>query len=151
MHIVRRMTMFRIPTKIALLLVATLLLINTLSTPITARTRISPPASAARMFSTTPTSVHTPLTTASTHVTPSVASTMQSLPLSFVPNVGQWTTPVQFQAQALGGTVIFATDAMTLALPVLSASDIRSDRSSHSRPKHDFEHLSESSSARAVV
>jgi len=39
------------------------------------------------------------------------------MPLAFIPNAGQHDPAVRFQAGALGGTLFFTPEAVTLALP----------------------------------
>lgn len=47
---------------------------------------------------------------------PSIAPRI-TVPLQFVPNIGQQADEVRFQSGAMGGTLLFSPDAVTLALP----------------------------------
>lgn len=49
---------------------------------------------------------------------------LASLPLSFVPNVGQTDPAVQFQAYAMGGSVFFTPQEVVLSLPVQQSADL---------------------------
>ncbi len=62
-----------------------------------------------------------------------------TLPLAFTPNHGQHDPAVRFQAGALGGTLFFSPDAVTLALPTTkdggSQIEDRGSRSEQAKPR----------------
>jgi len=47
------------------------------------------------------------------------------LPLSFIPNQGQWDSAVHFQAQGPGGTLFFIPQGLVLALPAPALTETR--------------------------
>lgn len=59
---------------------------------------------------------------------PPAGALMQSLPLAFVPNLGQSDPAVRFQAKSLGGAVFFTPSEVVLALPQSRAGSPESRR-----------------------
>ncbi len=85
---------------------------------------IAAPAAPAAVVPAAPSTDVPPAPMAAEHADMTQMPDLSSLPLSFVPNVGQTDPTVQFQAHAMGGSVFFTPKEVVLSLPIQHSPEL---------------------------